>query len=267
MEGSDRIEENESSSTAVLLPSPRFDRSRNHTNIGGDVDRRRSSGGDAGRGGDVIRRSVSLLNPLRPFLTNLKLGDQAADRGQFALGASDEVADDDFDAAVRSSSVVGGSSREPRGDYGPKGDVQLQDVRMNLKVDWDDDGTAPHALERGDRRPQDVNLTEYGPLLMDGAFGGGLSFSKDEADSRKRKEALRLKQQRHFTESATGRFKSWSRLHDQFLQKHKRDGGLDLNGDGELDAYEQYWRAIKTLQPMERAVWLLAQGRSELQGI
>jgi hypothetical protein len=246
--------------STTLTSSPRFNRLQNRgekRNTVGDID---------GRGGDGNRRSESLWNPLRPFLANLGHGDQAADRGQFELGSSDDVEDGDFVAAVRSSGVIGGSSREARGDYGPKVDMQLQDVRMHLKVDWDDDGTAPHALEIDERRPQDVNLTEYGPLLTDGAFGG-TAFSKDEADSRKRKETVRLKQQRHFMEGATGRFKSWSRLSNQFLRKHKRDGGQDLNGDGELDAYEHYWRTIKTLQPMERAVWLLAQGRSKFPSV
>ena len=79
-------------------------------------------------------------------------------------------------------------------------------------------------------------------------------------------------------QGTTGRFKAWNRLHDQLRQRQQQSGaggkggkyaplggsggagGGDLNGDGELDAYERYWRAIKTLQPMERAVWLLVQG-------
>ena len=66
-------------------------------------------------------------------------------------------------------------------------------------------------------------------------------------------------------ENAAGRFKSWNRL-DAMTQRRKQlrdsdplEGGTG-DGDAQTDVYERYWRAIKTLQPMERATWLLAQG-------
>jgi len=97
------------------------------------------------------------------------------------------------DVDVGGGEHAAGRNTDGSGEAHPS--VQLQDVRMTLKVDWDD-GTAPMAS--GERRPQDIDLTEYGPLLGEGVF------SSEEAEERKRKEATRLKQQSKWCADAGG---------------------------------------------------------------
>ena len=151
-----------------------------------------AGGGGGGTGATPQRHTNGAPNPLRPFLKNLGLVSEAAEKGQFALGMGDDIEEEDIayhapgleDVDVGGGEHAAGRNTDGSGEAHPS--VQLQDVRMTLKVDWDD-GTAPMAS--GERRPQDIDLTEYGPLLGEGVF------SSEEAEERKRKEATRLKQQ------------------------------------------------------------------------